>query len=380
VAALRKLKHRVQLDRDGELDHNTLLQPGIPGSRDDTRKAYYGIPDPRKKPPPHMLLYMKEILTFGNFSRLDGIRKSKNFHLLEELRQIHGVGVKTANALIEKHGIVSLDELRPQGSKHHVLNPTQKIGIAHYNDLLLRMKRSEVEEIRDRVQQGLCHMGIQYERLECIAAGSYRRGKPDCGDVDILIKNDLSESSDHILQELVRILSSPKVPLITDDLALHSRAASEVSENKSTYMGVCKLGKGRRHRRIDIKIYKSHLYAFALLYFTGDSYYNRSLRSYARRMKNLSLSDNGFKLTESRKQMTRIDVPSEEFIERANATCDTEEKVLEVLGVPYRAPDERGCLDAYQTVDYEVVEGAQAQAKTMGLQHKDSASSTGDSC
>ena len=108
------------LDRDGELDHSTLLQPG-------TGKCCYGIPDPRKNPNAHMLGYMREILREGYFSKLEIRRKQKDFELLEELRQIHGVGAATANMLVKK-GVTSLDELRPGGSKHNVLlNETQQM-------------------------------------------------------------------------------------------------------------------------------------------------------------------------------------------------------------------------------------------------------------
>ena len=61
-------------------------------------------------------------------------------------------------------------------------------------------------------------------------------------------------------------------------------------------MGICKLNKPNSlHRRIDMKIYPSDQYGFALLYFTGSDYFNRSMRFFARK-KGYSLSDHALQL------------------------------------------------------------------------------------
>lgn len=44
------------------------------------------------------------------------------------------------------------------------------------------------------------------------------------------------------------------------------------------YMGICKSKEDTFFRRIDIKVYPKDQYAFALLYFTGSDYFNRSMR------------------------------------------------------------------------------------------------------
>jgi hypothetical protein len=49
---------------------------------------------------------------------------------------------------------------------------------------------------------------------------------------------------------------------------------------------------GGKHRRIDMKCYPMEEMPFALLYFTGNAYFNRSMRWYAKR-KGLTLSDHG---------------------------------------------------------------------------------------
>ena len=46
-------------------------------------------------------------------------------------------------------------------------------------------------------------------------------------------------------------------------------------QDSMSYMGICRLTPSSPHRRIDIKMYPSHKFAFALLYFTGSDHFNR---------------------------------------------------------------------------------------------------------
>ena len=41
----------------------------------------------------------------------------------------------------------------------------------------------------------------------------------------------------------------------------------------SSYMGICK--PRDTHRRLDIKVYAPQHYAYAMIYFTGNDYFNR---------------------------------------------------------------------------------------------------------
>ncbi len=98
-------------------------------------------------------------------------------------------------------------------------------------------------------------------------------------------------------------------------------------------MGICKLeGEGHLHRRIDIKIYPREQYGYAILYFTGSAYFNRSMRLFARK-KGYHLSDH--ELNQAiRNKNGRIWTGN-------NIPCYTEEDVFKVLGVKYKKPEER---------------------------------------
>jgi len=116
--------------------------------------------------------------------------------------------------------------------------------------------------------------------------GSYRRGKQSCGDVDILLTRKDEKPINGMLETLLVKLEKSKF--------LKERLGSTRVSDKGSemYMGVCKLEESKLHRRIDIKVYPKEQYGFAILYFTGSDYFNRSMRLFAEK-KGFTLSDHG---------------------------------------------------------------------------------------
>ncbi|XP_021340182.1 DNA polymerase lambda-like [Mizuhopecten yessoensis] len=116
---------------------------------------------------------------------------------------------------------------------------------------------------------------------------------------------------------------------LTDDLV-----TSEDDGNQKKYLGVCKLpGENRRHRRLDIIVVPYDEYACALVYFTGSAHFNRSLRHLAKK-KGMSLSEHSLNVGVVRNG-------AEKVFEGTPLPTPTEASVLEILGVPYRPPEER---------------------------------------
>ena len=72
------------------------------------------------------------------------------------------------------------------------------------------------------------------------------------------------------------------------------RSKNEVYHGSKSYMGVFSSPKliGKM-RRIDIKFYPYRERAFASIYFTGNGFFNRSMRLYASRIKKMTLNDHG---------------------------------------------------------------------------------------
>jgi DNA polymerase lambda len=95
---------------------------------------------------------------------------------------------------------------------------------------------------------------------KCNACGSYRRGKPTSGDIDILIcPPDDMETLD-LLPQLIEDLS--RDGLLTDHLTLPSTGVGHMREKgRASYMGICKLPEpGSLHRRIDIKVFSHYIF------------------------------------------------------------------------------------------------------------------------
>jgi DNA polymerase lambda len=67
------------------------------------------------------------------------------------------------------------------------LSKNQKIGLKYVDEFKVRIPRDECTIIVDKIKEKLKEMSEPNDVYEAIACGSYRRGKPDCGDIDILI-------------------------------------------------------------------------------------------------------------------------------------------------------------------------------------------------
>lgn len=105
-------------------------------------------------------------------------------------------------------------------------------------------------------------------------------------------------------------------------------------------MGVCRLPDrpDRRYRRIDIKAYPACQSPFALIYFSGDTHFNRSLRYFAKKA-GLTLSDAGLSACVRRKTAQgwkRVQTDP-------SVRCRTEQDVFKALGINYVKPIFRAC-------------------------------------
>lgn len=98
-----------------------------------------------------------------------------------QISKVWGIGDKTAEKLV-KMGYHSVADLREKGL--HLLTAQQLIGLNYYEELLEKIPRAEVERIYMTVNES-CQKILP--GAECIVCGSYRRGRPESGDVDILI-------------------------------------------------------------------------------------------------------------------------------------------------------------------------------------------------
>jgi DNA polymerase/3'-5' exonuclease PolX len=278
---------------------------------------------------------VREFLLTGKITKGEYVSNDERNQTLKFLTTIWGVGKSLANKLYSR-GIKNIDDLR---KNQKLLNQNQIIGLKYYEDLQVRIPRKEIDDIFLIIKEELFKI-LPEENIMVELCGSYRRGKETCGDIDVIISRKDNGMIDGILQGLVNSLMKRK--LITDILVMSHEKSEKSNDknnigeethnkvkfnsnlsNKYQFMGICRY-LNNPHRRIDIKIYKKENFAFALLYFTGSAYFNRSMRLFARQL-GYSLSDLG--LTDLK--------------EGRCIHIQKEEDIFRFLGVDYKLPSQR---------------------------------------
>ena len=124
---------------------------------------------------------INEYLSKGKISKLSELKQDKKLAVLDELTKIWGVGPIAAQALYQR-GIRTIDQLR---MKKCILTANQQVGLKYFEDFQERIPRAMATKIASTVSQAAVKLWGKNVKSE--ACGSYRRGRPTCGDVDVLI-------------------------------------------------------------------------------------------------------------------------------------------------------------------------------------------------
>jgi len=226
------------------------------------------------------------------------------------------------------------------------------LGMKYYEDFLDKMDRVEVERIRDIVSQTCLS---RYPESQLQAMGSFRRGEQSFGDVDILIVNhrfqettppnalmwlrDKLLEEGHIAHHLTDILARP---VRDDDMDHPLNPVQDGHSGVQTYMGIFNspVHAGKK-RRIDIKFYPYQCRAFAYIYFTGNTMFNRSIRMYATKVKRLHLSDRALRPIVKTGHEVLTCGKNEDFTSNTSLKAESEQDVFEHLGLIYQEPTQR---------------------------------------
>lgn len=199
-----------------------------------------------------------EIVQTGYLRQVDAILRSVDNSGMKELCQVWGIGPAKAGQLF-RMGIKGVADLRRAvQDEPDLLTTMQMVGLKYYEDLLKRIPREDVA-ILERLIRGLAKQ-ISPD-LDAVAAGSYLRGKPDCGDIDVLVHGP-SDQVRPAIQRIKKVLH--KKGILTDDLVVGG----------DKYFGIFRLP-GRPHGRLDLFAVPKEEYPFAILTFTGSAVFNR---------------------------------------------------------------------------------------------------------
>ncbi|KAJ8675684.1 hypothetical protein QAD02_011470 [Eretmocerus hayati] len=257
-----------------------------------------------------------EFLETGKLRKLEDINKDENNVAINLLTRVTGIGPSKAKELVEA-GIKSIEDLKKNIDK---LNHHQRIGLKHFEDFEKKIPREEIEEIEKFIKTNVSEVDKSYVITIC---GSYRRGKSESGDIDVLLthpnytseKKDAKKHSKH-LKTIVTHLEEKN--LITDT----------ISHGESKFAGVCRLNDKKPYRRLDIRFVPHDQYYCAVLYFTGSDLFNKNMRAHALEKK--------YTLNEyALKKLTSEGAPGES----EKITC--EEDIFSIIDFPFKKPEER---------------------------------------
>ena len=243
-----------------------------------------------------------EIVRTGQLASAEAAKANYNIGALDAFQKIYGVGPVKAQQLVDA-GITSIVELRQEAKKNPaMLTANQRIGLQYYEPLLERIPYAEMQE-HERTLLDVLYMADV--SVSGTVVGSFRRGQPDSGDIDFLVRGQLEMKS------------------FVDVLKEEGYLVSVLAQGPTKCMAISSVGVPRR---LDILVCPEQEYAYALLYFTGSQQFNIAFRQHALEM--------GYTMNEHGMKVVRADIPAVPYM-------DTEKDIFDFLGLRYVSPEER---------------------------------------
>ncbi|KAH7095653.1 hypothetical protein FB567DRAFT_35494 [Paraphoma chrysanthemicola] len=268
---------------------------------------------------------IEEIVLTDRLRKLDNTRDDPLDAVLRLFLGVYGAGLVQANKWIQA-GHRTLSDLQ----KSAKLTDSHKIGIEHYADFNARIPRTEVEAHGAFVKQVLARIDPKFEAT---IMGSYRRGAKDSGDIDMILTCPGASQA-----TLRTVIFDSLVPqLFKSNFLKASLTTSRSNDSSGTkWHGASCLPNSSVWRRMDFLLVSEEEMGAALIYFTGNDIFNRSMRLLARK-KGMRLNQRG--LYKDVKRGKR----GEKLNEGVLVEGRRERVIFEVLGVPWREPHERIC-------------------------------------
>ncbi|VDC00335.1 unnamed protein product [Peniophora sp. CBMAI 1063] len=257
-------------------------------------------------------------LDTGQIPEIEKIRHSERFQALSSFAEIYGIGPTTARHLYAV-GVRTMTELEayyeadtaPESlvhlqedsqdavdpsaepdpgvsmteADHMGSNPQEtwiKIALSWRHDLAKKIARNEVESIRDVI----C---AELEKMQpgCVSTivGGYRRGKTECGDVDIVFTHPDGGRVPGLCRRFVRDLHNKGlVTHVIHSMGFHSHDPLRTHHWDSLEKALTVFvppGQTTR-RRVDLIFAAPEVYWTAVVGWTGSMMFERDLRSVAK--------------------------------------------------------------------------------------------------
>lgn len=245
--------------------------------------------------------HIDEILDGGipELNNLSDEEKEK-VKVLRKFMKIPGIGFKKAMKYY-KEGKRKVKELNLE-TKY------QSTGFEYYKEFQKRIPREKIDQFKEYFSS-LFSKKIKFE-----ICGSYRRGNPDSGDIDILVWRSHSKRKEKIpkLKKIVK-----KIDKIVETF--------QTEDTQRVFHGVVNLGEDLPAAHLDIYcIQDLNELPYGLLYLTGNAVLNRRMRSIARKK--------GYKLGSFEMKSLETD---------EKVILNSEREIFEFLDMEYLEPNER---------------------------------------
>lgn len=283
---------------------------------------------------------LEEIVQTHALARLEYALEDPLSRVLTLFLGIYGVGKTTADRWIAK-GFRTLDDLRQRAD----LSDAQRVGIDHYDDLNTGIPRAEVTMLAACVTKEASRIDPS---VEFVIGGSYRRGAETSNDIDLIVTKGGTTSSNDLVPFLDKLVDGLESQgFLTAALASSVSSSSHHSKTgASKWHGCCVLPRIPGYnddasyrpvwRRIDLLLVPETEYGAALIYFTGNDIFNRSIRLLASR-KGMRLNQRGL-YKDAIRGSRRQKVAEGELLEGRS-----EKRIFKILGVQWREPSQRWC-------------------------------------
>jgi DNA polymerase IV len=296
----------------------------------------------------------------GMTKEVEDLATDEKFQSIDIFMGIFGVGDKTAREFYAK-GWREMDDIIEFAWDS--LTAEQMIGTKFYDDFQKRIPRPEAEKIAKHVLSEARKIHPGFEMVIC---GGYRKGKPDCGDVDIVLSNREESATSNFLYEFLLDLTdegsvthtlrwtmrnsergqTPVTPVKvragggfdTLDHAFVVWQDQDWPTKEADLAADPKYKNPNPHRRVDIIISPWKTAGCAILAWSSGTYFGRDLRSYCRKEKGWKFDSSGITTLDDG---TWVDL---EKGDEAGDMVEKEKRVFEGLGLVWREPTER-CTD-----------------------------------
>ena len=223
----------------------------------------------------------------------------------QELLRVHGIGPRVA-ARLHALGVTTIAGLRASPAAMDILPLAARSALPYTEELQQKVPAAET-----RGHVALLAVALRAAGASGVqAAGSFRRGKPLSGDIDVLVTAATAERASAAIRGAMAALAPYVLVNFTPGGVVK-------------WQGIVRLGAGLPARRLDMHGVGADEEAFALMYFTGSREFNILLRHRAR-ARGMRLTERGLFANDGR-----------------SLPAATETEVFAMLNTPFVAPNNR---------------------------------------